>query len=356
VEERLMADRGIDGHKLHLHPERVAEWKKNGDTFPIKMEVGVTDACNHRCSFCALDFATGGSTRLSKEVFIPAINEMAEQGVRAIYFAGEGEPLMHQDFPEFVRVSYEAGMKVSCSTNGALFTPEKAELILPYLSWMRFSVDAGTPKTHARIHGTRESDFGKIITNIGHASRIKRENSYDVDIAAQAVMVSENRAEMASLAKIIGESGADSLQIKPYSQHPLSENHNSSPYEAFGELEKELAQHSREGYDVIVRTGTVDRLTNEKDYRGCHGLSFSGLITAKGDVIPCNIFYGAPDFSYGNLNEKSFSEIWTGQQRKEVIGKLRESLPDGCRAACPLDAMNRYLQRLVTPGDRDAFI
>jgi GTP 3',8-cyclase len=351
-----MADREIDGHKLHLHPGRVAEWETEGDCSPIKMEIGVTDSCNHRCTFCALDSFIGDSSRLSPEVLTPALWEMSQGGVRTVYFAGEGEPLCHPNLPEFAREAHEAGMGVALSTNGSLFTPKKAELILPHLSWMRFSVDAGTAETHAKLHGTNEKDFGRVINNIEHAARINQENGYGVDIGTQAVLLPENQDEMIELAKIIEGTGAHTLQIKPYSQHPLSGNSNASPLEAFSDLKKGLEGISREGFDVVVRTGTVERIVEGRDYDACHGTSFSALLTAKGDIIPCNIFYGNPGFSYGNLNKQGFSEIWTGEKREEVITKLKESLPDNCREACPLDRINRYLDRVKNPDSRDGFI
>ena len=52
-----MADTyGIDSHKLHYHPDRVARWMEGANTYPIYMEISPSGTCNHRCVFCALDF------------------------------------------------------------------------------------------------------------------------------------------------------------------------------------------------------------------------------------------------------------------------------------------------------------
>ena len=47
-----MADKiRMDSHKLIYHPERVAAWKRGENIYPIELEIGLTNACNHRCIF-----------------------------------------------------------------------------------------------------------------------------------------------------------------------------------------------------------------------------------------------------------------------------------------------------------------
>ena len=41
----------VDNHKLMYHPERVTEWRERKDCYPIYVEIGPTNACNHRCIF-----------------------------------------------------------------------------------------------------------------------------------------------------------------------------------------------------------------------------------------------------------------------------------------------------------------
>ena len=46
----------IDSHKLIYHPDAVAGWLKGENIYPIEIEIGLTNACNHRCTFCAVDY------------------------------------------------------------------------------------------------------------------------------------------------------------------------------------------------------------------------------------------------------------------------------------------------------------
>ena len=91
----------VDNHKLMYHPERVAEWKEKGDCYPVYVEIGPTNACNHNCVFCALDWVGSDKTFIDKDVMSSTLEDMAKNGVKSIMFAGEGEPLLHKNIGLF---------------------------------------------------------------------------------------------------------------------------------------------------------------------------------------------------------------------------------------------------------------
>lgn len=346
----------VDSNRLSLHPKRVSEWIEKGDVFPIYVEIGPTNRCNHRCMFCALDYLEKGGFDIDREVMLKAIKEMAENGVKSIMFAGEGESVLHKDIVDFVRTAKENGIDVAITTNGALLDKEKAEKIIPYLSWIRISLDAGTKESYSRIHGTREEDFERTLENIRNIVRIKKEKNLGITIGVQFLLISENINEIVDFAKLMKEIGVDNIQIKPYSHHPSSKNDLSIDYSKTGEIEEELKKLEDENFQVAFRKNTMERLMEGKDYEECHGLPFFALIDSKGNVIPCNLFYNNPEFTYGNLNEKSFSEIWKGEKRKEILKKIKESKLVMCREACRLDSANRYLKQLKNPHPHVNFI
>lgn len=347
----------VDSHKLIYHPERVSQWKEKGDCFPIYVEIGPTNRCNHRCIFCALDFVEKNMKDIDKEVMLKALKDMAFSGVKSVMFAGEGEPLLHKDIVEFVQYAKQQGLDVSITTNGVLFDKEKAEACLPCSSWIRFSVDAGTPENYKRIHKGSKMDFEKVIENIKNAVEIRNSKKLNTAIGVQFLLIPENINEAVKLAKLCREIGTDNIQIKPYSQHPYSINRFVINYEDYKHLASELEKLNLDNFRVLFREQTIERL-QDKDYKYscCHGLPFFALIDAKGNIIPCNLFYDNPEFVYGNLYEKNFSEIWQGEKRKQVLEKLKEKGVENCREVCRLDAINRYLERLKNPHPHDKFI
>ena len=92
----------MDSHKLIYHPDIVAKWQNGENIYPIEMEVGLTNACNHRCIFCAVDYTGYKPCVMSKDVLLPNIKEISAKGLKSIIYAGEGEPLLNKDAVEII--------------------------------------------------------------------------------------------------------------------------------------------------------------------------------------------------------------------------------------------------------------
>ena len=346
----------IDNHKLMYHPERVSEWKEKGDCYPIYVEIGPTDYCNHKCIFCALDFLEGNKTFIDKDIMVHALENMANMGVKSVMFAGEGEPLLHKDIGLFTTKAKQYGLDVSMTTNGVPLTKRKIRECLPNLSWIRFSMDSGSANNYGLIHGTDDGDFGRVINNITNTVKFRDKNNLETTIGIQFLMVSQNKGESVKLTKIVKDIGVDNLQIKPYSHHPSSLNDLIINPSQYNELEEKLEVFDSDDFQVKFRRATIERIEDGNNYSKCYGIPFITLIDAKGNIIPCNLFYNNKEFTYGNLHENTFEEIWKGDKRKKVLQKLEERGIKNCRKGCRLDVINRYLHRLQNPKNHDNFI
>ncbi|MAH03313.1 radical SAM protein [Candidatus Pacearchaeota archaeon] len=346
----------VDNHKLMFHPERVAEWKKEEDCYPIYVEIGPTNTCNHRCAFCALDYLEYGRDFIDKDIMVSTLKNMGEQGVKSVMFAGEGEPLLHKNIGLFVETAKKSGIDVSMTTNGVPFTDEKIKQILPNLSWLRFSINSGSSKNYSQVHKTKKEDFFRVIKNIRKCVEYKEKNNLDPTIGTQFLAISKNINEAPKLAKILKNIGADNLQIKPYSHHPSSINDYSVGIDVFNQLEEKLTEFDSDNFKVLFRKQTAKRINEGINYSECYGLPFFTLIDSKGNVIPCNLFYKNEEFSYGNIYKANFNEIWKGAKRKQVIEKIRQQGISECRKGCRLDPINRYLHRLKNHEPHDNFI
>ena len=185
-----MGIKDVDSHKLKYYPNEVAVWNKTGVATPLHVEVGPTNRCNHHCSFCSVEWITHGKILIDPDVLVKAIHSMADIGVRSIYFAGEGEPMLHPKMDRFVQAAHERGIKTSMSTNGSLLNSKKLDSVFKYFSWVRFSIDAATAKTHQAIH--QNKDFDRVMKHMRQAVAFKKENNLKVQIGAQFIVMEEN--------------------------------------------------------------------------------------------------------------------------------------------------------------------
>ena len=347
----------MDSHKLLFHPERVADWLNGKTIYPIEMEIGISGGCNHRCVFCAVDYMEYKPRMLKADVLIPNLKLMGEKGLRSIIYAGEGEPLTNPDAPEIINRTKGNGIDAAMSTNGVLFTKEKSRSCLKSLSWVRFSIAGATDATYEKIHQCRKGDLQRALKNMSDAAAVKREQKLGTTLGAQLLLLPENKDEVVTLAKIIRETGFDYFTVKPFSQHPSSKAKLTVDYSEAEDIGKELRQYETEDFKIYFRSKSIENLNMEKPYDFCDGLYFMTYMDANGDVFPCIVFMGQDDFIYGNINEKTFPEIWESERAKKIRAMFDDAFIHAhCRKTCRLDEINKYLHELRHPGSHVNFI
>jgi radical SAM protein with 4Fe4S-binding SPASM domain len=350
----------IDSHKLLFHPKRVSEWLDGQNIYPIYMEVSPIGACNHRCVFCGLDFMGYKPNRLELELLRQRLPEIGRLGLKSIMYAGEGEPFLHKNFCEIVKVTRAANIDVAITTNGVLLTPDKADQIIPDCSWIKVSFNAGTAATYAAIHQTKPEDFNKVIENLRYAVELKKQHGYKCNLGLQMILLPDNFAEAEAFAAIGRDLGIDYVVIKPYSQHPLSKTrkYEELKYSELMELEDKLKEYSTANYAVIFRSASMQKWDSCcKSYCKCRALPFWSYIDAEGNVWGCSMFLGDERFLYGNIKTNTFQEIWEGEKRRKTLNFVDNELDtSACRINCRMDAINEYLDELKNSQDHVNFI
>ncbi|WP_354671218.1 radical SAM protein [Thiohalobacter sp. IOR34] len=351
----------IDSHKLIYHPRRVGQWLDAGDdweaaqqVYPIYVEMSPVGACNHRCTFCAVDYIGYQPKRLDARILEQRIPEMGRLGVKSIMFAGEGEPLLHTDMPRIVEFCAEAGIDVSFTTNATVVNEDFLEHALPHVAWMKVSLNAGTAETYAGIHRTKASDFGRVIDNLKRAVAQKRANGLSCVLGAQLLLLPENADEVEKLAHICrDEIGLDYLVVKPYSQHCFSQTreYENLDYRAYLHLEQRISGLTTSDFSLIFRSHTMRKYeeSSTRGYSRCHATPFFwAYVMADGSVYGCSAYLLDKRFAYGNINESSFRDIWQGEARRSNFRFVRNELDvSECRRNCRMDEINRYLADLA---------
>ena len=341
-----MTDFRIDSHKLNFHPERVAQWRaadtweKAKEIFPIYVEVSPSGACNHRCTFCAVDYIGYKPLLINNWIMRRMISEMGACGVKSVMFGGEGEPLLHKGMDEAVMAVKNAGMDAAFTTNGTLL--DRLETVHD-CTWIKVSVNAGTKETYGKIHKSKEGDFDKVWLNIRDAAKRKGHCTLGV----QTVLLPENRPEVFLLAHLAKDAGADYLAVKPYSQHKYSitREYEGLKYDGNLHLAEALATLNDASFHVEFRTDAMRQQEEPIHYDKCHATpNFWAYVMASGDVYSCSAYLLDDRFKLGNVNTEGFRDIWQGEKRHRNWDFVRDVLDiHECRLNCRMDKVNRYL-------------
>lgn len=347
----------MDSHKLIYHPDVVSRWMKGENIYPIELEIGLTNACNHRCIFCAVDYTGYKPDRMNSGLLIKNLEELAPRGIKSIIYAGEGEPLLHKDAPDIINRTKSLGIDAAISTNGVLLTPEASKECLKSLTWVRFSIAGIMEETYNRIQRGRPGDLSKVMFHMEEAVKVKREQHLNTTLGVQLLLLPDNKDEIVQMGKELRRIGVDYFTIKPFSQHPQSQHILQVDYTEMLELEDAVKELQTEEYKVYFRGHSMKKLECKRCYKHCWALPFMTYVDAKGNLWPCIAFMGKEELKYGNINEKSFVEIWESEHRREIIDYFMEmDLEKNCRELCRLDEMNRYLDELKNPGGHVNFI
>ena len=355
----------VDSQKIAYFPGRIAQWLSAGEdweklknVYPIYMEVSPSGGCNHRCIFCAVDYLGYKSNFLDYKAYLSFLKVAAEKGVKSIMFGGEGEPFIHPKMLEMSLETKKNGIDIAFTTNGALMSPNILDQLLEKTNWIKISLDAATPRTHALIHGTKEKDFEKIISNLKYAIRLKRENNYKCSLGVQLLLLPQNINDVFPLAQMSKDLGIDYFVVKPYSQGLYSNNKFVMDYREYVNLAEKINSLSDESFSAVFRTQAFKQaVSQEEQYKHCLATPFFwAYLMTNGDIYSCSVFLGKEEFKLGNINEKSFNEIWEGEKRKMNWELVRNMPTKECRVNCRMDKVNAYLGGIKNPPDNYTFI
>jgi MoaA/NifB/PqqE/SkfB family radical SAM enzyme len=122
---------------------------------PVLCNYYVTYRCNARCSFC--DIWEKPSPYIKLEDVELNLRALKKLGVQVVDFTG-GEPLLHQQIHEMLKLAHGMGFITTLTTNGLLY-PKFAERIKGHVDMLHFSLDSADKEEHDTGRGVACYDF-----------------------------------------------------------------------------------------------------------------------------------------------------------------------------------------------------
>ena len=359
----------LNGHKLNHHLEELMRWNSAVDAegqvvdhanmpTPLHFDFGPTAACNYNYVHCYVKELPEQASYLRRDIYEQLMIDMPQAGVKSIFLAGRGEPLMHKDTPDMIPIGTRAGLDIGLLTNGVLFTPETGEQLMEHLVFTRFNILGDTPRVYSHLMGTNKEMFHRSRKNLEHASNYRQKNGLKTAIGLYICVFPENVFELHSLCKWGKEAGADYAIIKPAGQFiDASFKFERNMHEKYrAEIEKTQTL-SDENFNCIVRMDSFDvENTTKRKYDKCLGIDFLGIIDADGNIGTCNGFWKVPEAQYGNLYEKSFAEIFRSQNRYKARDYINDEVDCHKCDLCRQHQSNSFLWDMKHPPDHINFI
>ncbi|HOX00442.1 MAG TPA: radical SAM protein, partial [Deltaproteobacteria bacterium] len=120
---------------------------------PVSINLDLTTACNFKCPHCVDSGIINTGEDISLDVIRDSVDTLAAKGLLSVILIGGGEPTVHRDFEEIVRVVKAKGLQVGIATNGSrLERVASVAGILTEGDWLRLSLDAAREETFEKSH------------------------------------------------------------------------------------------------------------------------------------------------------------------------------------------------------------
>lgn len=146
----------------HLNLQELEHTKKSLESYPRRIVLELTSACNLRCIMCGRSAADFKDT-FFKLSHLEKIKDTLEHAEEVTLF-GWGEPTVHPKFIEILKYLNNYPVRKYFVTNGMTLDKIKDALFEYKVDIVAISIDGANAETNNKIR--RGSDFDKIIKSI----------------------------------------------------------------------------------------------------------------------------------------------------------------------------------------------
>ena len=350
------AEKSIDRlsfEKVLYFPEHVRQLVAGETAYPVHMQIGPVNYCNHDCTFCfaartMFDAKGTERTRINVERLLEIVEEMHGLGLRAITMVGAGEPTLHPRITDVIEGLGKLGVGVGLYTNGSCITDECAAALARYATFIRFSMTGASPEVHSLVHGTQ--DFARVVENISKIVRL-RQGRFPT-LGSQFVLASYSAGDLIEGAKLAKSLGMDYFEVKPAYVTPDKPDQlaNTLTVEEARALCAQLEQYADDNFAICNKWEQMEKVLanqDDREYDDCPGHMSSAVLEADLELYIC-VNQKIPEFSFGNLTHQSFKDVWHGLRRREILERLNVH---ECIPRCRQDPLNRIVHE-IRMGER----
>jgi MoaA/NifB/PqqE/SkfB family radical SAM enzyme len=276
---------------------------------PTIVKIDISPLCNLRCTAC-VHAAPNGNELLEAQVFDPKHKMTIEQYTKIIdevkgrtsavslYYLGD--PLVHPDLDQMSRIAVDAGLDVHISSNFSfgLNDDRMRSIVRSGLTHLTVCIDGLTQEKYQR---TRVGgNIQRVLKNLERLCAIRKElGSKHPIIEAQYLKYQHNADEEDQARELCKQFGVDEFTT------------------FWGCLDNWAGRDPQ--YYKVNAPNKPGRLPQ------CYWPHFSTVIKWNGEVIPCCTFRqgtqyvpGADQRVFGNVFEKSFTEIWNSEEYRRA--------------------------------------
>lgn len=268
--------------------------------FPFFIWIEPTNHCNFKCMTCPQGRGyTSEKGYIQIETYKKVIEELRVFSPMMISLHLGGEPLLHKDLPEMIRLAKEKGFEVTIASNAGLLTKEKSkELIEAGLDGITVNFTSSRENFEKSYKG---APWDKVLENMKGFLELKK---------------TKGKPKPHFVIQVLSENGED-IAIKN-DVNALKQLFYGLPCNSV----ITMPIHNWPG-NYAYRSFEKNRYKERRKYSPCSHLWSSLAIRWNGDVVPCcRDLQGG--MVLGNVNNESLIDIWNNDKIIDLRKKHRD--------------------------------
>ncbi len=305
--------RGMNAGKV-LAGYYYSKWTKTPHQWgsPISIAIEPTTSCNLRCPECpsGLRSFSRPTGMLDENFFQKTIDELHKE-IFYLTFYFQGEPYLNLKFLEMVKYASQKNIYTSTSTNAHYLDDENAKATVESgLDRLIISIDGTTQESYQsyRIGG----DLQKVMDGTKNILKWKKAlKSKTPHVIFQFVVFRQNEHEVEEVKKLGKQLGVDEVKIKFAQIYDYENGNDRIP------TKEEFARYKKGNDGTFLPPSGGEEVSCWRMWHSC-------VITWDGKIVPC-CFDKDAKHQLGNLNEKSFKDIWFNSSYTKFRSALLKS-------------------------------
>lgn len=322
----------IGGSKIKDNISYLENWRKGNNPGPLVVEIGPVYGCNHSCEHCGFQKYSLSYTGYKfynfftdSDILKKFLDEFKYLGGIEVYFAGYGEPLLNPLLTEWIQYGHKIGLSIALSTNGVLLNDKKISDILPFLSWIKFSINGGNKTIYTKVHRCKNYDFEKLLHNLEQVVNYRNSNKLNTKLVIQFLTYNLNWQSIPDILNIHKNIGTDLLTFR----NVVLKDKNLFYFKNIIDFLKEI-----DGEKIDIRWDSFQEIGKNLNWKKCYGINFRTNLDHRGNLFTCCRHF-LTNSIYGNIHKDSFVKIWNSEHKKKIFAEVEQGYEkNGCMKWC----------------------
>lgn len=278
------------------------------------LHIEITSKCNERCVHCYIPHENK-LCNIEPDLFYNILEQCKKMNVLHLTLSG-GEPMMHNNFIDFLKKCNEYNFSVNVLSNLTLLNKTIIEEMkrnrLLSVQVSLYSMDANIHDTITQMKGSFEKTKNAILK--------LRENDIPLQISCPIIKQNMNcYNDVINWGKAHNINVASDYVIIARYNHTTQNLSNRLPMNDVKKVINQRIINEPKYLELMEKEAEKKKNMNPDDFvcSICHS---SICIADNGNVFPCA---GWQDYVVGNVNETSLNDIWNNSIKVQYLRNLR---------------------------------